>query len=124
MVPARAATAAWPALTEFTPLQRAPGLTLVRLHMRTGVTHQLRVHMAMLGHPIVGDTRYGRTAGALPIGTLPTADHVECRWHYLHAVSIRFEAPAFAATFATPFPAHWRALFARLGWPEGAADPG
>jgi 23S rRNA pseudouridine1911/1915/1917 synthase len=120
MVPARTAARAWPASTEFTPLHRGSDLTLVRLRMHTGVTHQLRVHMAMLGHPIVGDTRYGRSLDAGGIVPEPTVDVGGRSWHYLHALTIRFEEAACASTFGSPFPTHWRPLFDRLGWPESA----
>ena len=48
-----------PSVTEFAVEQRLPGFTVVRLKPRTGRAHQLRVHMASLGHPIVGDKIYG-----------------------------------------------------------------
>jgi len=48
-----------PSVTEFSVEQRLPGFTVVRLKPRTGRAHQLRVHMASLGHPIVGDKIYG-----------------------------------------------------------------
>ncbi|MBW1646209.1 MAG: RluA family pseudouridine synthase [Deltaproteobacteria bacterium] len=49
-----------PALTLIEPLETAADTTSVRLTMRTGVTHQLRVHCAASGHPLVGDRLYGR----------------------------------------------------------------
>ncbi len=48
-----------PCVTEFAVEQRLPGFTVVWLKPRTGRAHQLRVHMASLGHPIVGDKVYG-----------------------------------------------------------------
>lgn len=48
-----------PALTDFLVLERAADSTLVLLRPHTGRSHQLRVHMASLGHPILGDNLYG-----------------------------------------------------------------
>jgi 23S rRNA pseudouridine1911/1915/1917 synthase len=52
-------TAGKPSVTEFAVEKRLRGFTMVRLTPRTGRAHQLRVHMAWLGHPIVGDKIYG-----------------------------------------------------------------
>ena len=48
-----------PSVTEFAVEERLRGFTVVRLTPRTGRAHQLRVHLAWLGHPIVGDKIYG-----------------------------------------------------------------
>jgi 23S rRNA-/tRNA-specific pseudouridylate synthase len=48
------------AQTDFTVLERFPHMTLVELQPVTGRMHQLRVHMKAFGHPLVGDTLYGR----------------------------------------------------------------
>ena len=47
------------AVTHYTVLARHPGFTHVRLQLETGRTHQIRVHMAYLGHPVAGDPVYG-----------------------------------------------------------------
>lgn len=49
-----------PALTDYVVLERAEESTLVLLRPHTGRSHQLRVHMASLGHPILGDNLYGK----------------------------------------------------------------
>lgn len=51
-----------PALTEYTVLERRLDSTLVLLRPHTGRSHQLRVHLASLGHPILGDNLYGEQA--------------------------------------------------------------
>ncbi len=79
------------AVTEYQPLKVFLGkgndgkpeiFTFVRLTPRTGRTHQLRVHMASIGHPVAGDALYGRKGN--PLG-LPR--------HFLHAESISFSLP-------------------------------
>ena len=47
------------AVTHYTVLSRYPGLTYVQCRLETGRTHQIRVHMASIGHPLLGDTVYG-----------------------------------------------------------------
>jgi len=76
------------AVTRWTALERLAGATLVRLEPETGRTHQLRVHLAALGHPIVGDRVYGaRRAGRLDT---PLAFPRQA----LHAAEIRFDHPS------------------------------
>jgi len=103
----------WPAETEYEPLAHGGELTLVRLRMRTGVTHQLRAHLAELGHPVLGDRRYGAAHPDAPAG-----------WHYLHARRLTGDDRATLGTVLTaPAPRHWDALCARLAWPlAGLAD--
>lgn len=53
-----------PAVTDFTLIEQHAATALVRLCPRTGRSHQLRVHMASIGHPILGDNLYGEAASA------------------------------------------------------------
>ena len=48
-----------PAVTHWEVIRRYKGYTHIRCKLETGRTHQIRVHMAYIGHPILGDTVYG-----------------------------------------------------------------
>jgi 23S rRNA-/tRNA-specific pseudouridylate synthase len=56
-----------PAWTGWRVLGAASGITLLELDLRTGRTHQARAHCAALGHPVVGDTRYGGPPGPMQL---------------------------------------------------------
>ena len=47
------------AITHYTVLERFPGYTFMQFRLETGRTHQIRVHMAYIGHPVAGDDVYG-----------------------------------------------------------------
>ncbi len=55
-----------PSITEYTVERRANGYTLVRVHLLTGRTHQIRVHFSHLGYPLAGDDLYGGSTRDLP----------------------------------------------------------
>jgi 23S rRNA pseudouridine1911/1915/1917 synthase len=113
---------AWPAVTDAAPLRVAEGVTLVHLRMRTGVTHQLRVHLAAIGHPIVGDTRYGKPlARSAPHDGMTRATSAAHPWHYLHALGMCFDAVDLPPRLSTRFPRHWVPMFEELRWPTKLA---
>jgi tRNA pseudouridine32 synthase/23S rRNA pseudouridine746 synthase len=71
-----------PSLTRYHSLDQDAGTTRVELEPVTGRTHQLRIHMAAIGHPILGDALYGNAAGASRL--------------MLHARSLSFAHPVSA----------------------------
>ena len=76
-----------PARTDFTRLARFDSTDLLRAHLHTGRTHQIRVHLSSIGHPVVGDDTYGGGGGRRLIGLPP-------RRHFLHAAWLVFRHPA------------------------------
>lgn len=84
--------------THYTVRERLKVATLVDLYPQTGRTHQLRVHMSHLGHPVVGD----RTYGGRPAREIP----VEAGRQMLHAEQLGFLHPTTGAalTFSAPLP--------------------
>ncbi len=101
-----------PAQTEWTALAEGRGSTLLDVHILTGRTHQIRVHMLSVGHPVLGDPIYG-SGRALPMPRL-----------MLHAYSLSFDHPATGErmTFTAPVPEDYRAGLRKAGVPEDAAD--
>lgn len=92
-----------PSLTEYRVLARGNGHTLVLASPITGRTHQLRVHFASIGHPILGDDLYGRESNRIPR-------------HALHAYTLTFPHPSTeeCMTLLAPLPEDMRVLVKEL----------
>ncbi len=85
------------AITEYTVIAYYGDYTLVDVRPLTGRTHQIRVHFAFIGHPLAGDTVYGRRKQKLKPWL---------RRHFLHAHRIRFRLPRTGqwVEFTSPLP--------------------
>ena len=75
------------ARTDLVRLARFDSVDLLRAHLHTGRTHQIRVHLSSLGHPVVGDDTYGGGGGRRLVPLPP-------KRHFLHAAWLRFRHPA------------------------------
>ncbi|MDK8895606.1 MULTISPECIES: RluA family pseudouridine synthase [Corynebacterium] len=75
-----------PAVTHYKTLEAFPEATLLEVHLETGRTHQIRVHMSALRHPCVGDPMYG--------GDPRLAERLGLNHQWLHAVCLGFDHPA------------------------------
>ena len=96
-----------PALTHLTVVERFPGATLLDVVIESGRTHQIRVHLAFIGHPVVGDTVYGK---ATNVGGIPVDRQ------FLHASRLGFSLPdGRSVTFRSPLPPDLQEVLDRLG---------
>ncbi len=113
-------------LQAFDTPRRARAASLLRLELETGRTHQIRVHLAHAGHPILGDTVYGTgfKASAELLGSAAQAALAHLGRQALHAAELGFEHPVSGKRlgFASPPPASMADLIAALQV-EGPAAP-
>lgn len=94
-----------PAETFYKVLETNGKLSLVELRPTTGRTHQLRVHMKYLGHPILGDRVYGDAKATAALNLKPTR-------LYLHAEKLEIKLPAGGVkTFTAPLPQKFKNVF-------------
>ena len=97
-----------PAITHYETVRSFADTSLLRVRIETGRTHQIRVHMAHIGHPVVGDAQYGRARKShCP---LPAARQM------LHAEQLAFAHPRTGAPmeFRAPIPEDMRNLLGSL----------
>jgi 23S rRNA pseudouridine1911/1915/1917 synthase len=96
------------AVTHYETLEDLQGATLLTIGLETGRTHQIRVHMAALHHPLVGDPLYGAD---------PTlSERVGLIRQWLHAMELTFTHPATGdeVTYASQYPADLQQALERL----------
>ncbi len=88
-----------PSITHYTSLELFPAVSLLEIELETGRTHQIRVHMAALHHPLVGDLTYGADH--------TIADRLNIHRPWLHARELKFTHPKTGEhlAFATEYPA-------------------
>ena len=99
------------AITHYRVLDRYDGFTRLELQLETGRTHQIRVHMKSIGHPVLGDTLYGA-------GRTPFEQHnakLLCE-QCLHARTLSFDHPVTGEhmTFEAPLPEYFTQITAKL----------
>ena len=94
-----------PAITHYKVLQRFEGATYMEFELETGRTHQIRVHMASIHHPLLGDTVYGNSKNPYHL-----------QGQTLHALTIGFIHPRTEKymEFTAPLPAYFEKLLHKL----------
>lgn len=109
-LPPAARAKAREAWTAFRPLRRFGIATLLEVEIATGVRHQIRVHLASIGHPIAGDPLYAR-------GAAPDLGRIRIPRLLLHAWRVRFSHPSRRRAVAAraPMPADMREVVRLLG---------
>jgi len=104
------------AVTHYRTLERLEGAALIECRLETGRTHQVRVHLASIGHSLLGDPVYGRT----PTNIRPILARLDFRRQALHAAELGFIHPVSGETmhFASPTPVDMRELIVELCAPD------
>jgi 23S rRNA pseudouridine1911/1915/1917 synthase len=110
-----------PSMTRFEVIERFDGFSFVRCHPRSGRTHQIRVHLESLGHPIVCDRHYGRRAriGYGELAGLAAGDPRDRKLldrQALHAARLELDHPMTGERmiFEAPLPADMQGLLDAL----------
>jgi 23S rRNA pseudouridine1911/1915/1917 synthase len=95
------------ARTHWRVLERFRSFNLVEFRLQTGRTHQIRVHLSSIGHPILGDPLYGGRKSLASVKPLPLRQGLQrLRRQALHAASLGFVHPVTGDTlkFSSPLP--------------------
>ena len=105
------------AKTDFLRLARFGPGDLLRAHLHTGRIHQIRVHLASVGHPVMGDETYGGGVGRRTAGLPP-------RRHFLHAARLVFNHPITGAPMdiRSPLPEDLRHSLSAIAEGSGLAE--
>ena len=112
------------AVTRITRAHHMPGVTLCQVAIHTGRTHQIRVHLSAIGHPIVGDALYGGVHRRV-LGDIRAVQRLERP--FLHAARLVFHHPRDGQRmeFTAPLPDDLQRVLDDLpGWPPGGEDEG
>lgn len=105
------------AVTHYRTIEVLEGAALIECRLETGRTHQVRVHLASIGHALMGDPVYGRTSSQ----HRPLLARLGFRRQALHAAELGFIHPASGDSvhFASPTPVDLRTLIVELGGRDG-----
>ena len=112
-----------PIETEYEPIAWKKDVTLLKVHLITGRTHQIRAHLASVGHPLIGDTKYGEEKVN---GRYRTKYHL--KWQLLHAYELIFpklDLPFEALSkrrVTAPVPKEFCQIIKETEWEHGTQE--
>jgi 23S rRNA pseudouridine1911/1915/1917 synthase len=88
-----------PSITHYETIEAFPSSSLLEIHLETGRTHQIRVHMAAQRHPCVGDSMYGADP------TISARLGLSRQWLHAHRLGFKHPATGEYVVFESPYPA-------------------
>ncbi len=99
------------AYSEYKVVEVFPGFSLLEVNIKTGRTHQIRVHLSAIGHPVVGDDVYGEPSYKQFVKKFGEFDR-----YFLHAATLRFNHPStgIVMEFHSPLPEELHKLLNRI----------
>ena len=102
------------AVTRITKARQLPGVTFIHVAIHTGRTHQIRVHLSTIGHPVVGDTLYGGVRRHVPKDVQPVQ---RLERPFLHSWKLAFKHPTDGRKlfFSSPIPEDLQLILDDLG---------
>ena len=105
------------AVTRITKARQLPGVTFVHVAIHTGRTHQIRVHLSTIGHPVVGDVLYGGVRRRVPKDLQPVQ---RLERPFLHSWRLAFKHPADGRklVFSSPIPEDLQLILDELGYKD------
>ena len=105
------------AVTRITRAHHMPGLTLCHVAIHTGRTHQIRVHLSAIGHPIVGDSTYGGIHRRVP-ADIKAVQRLQRPFLHAHRLAFTHPRDERRLEFTAPLPQDLQSVLDELpGWP-------
>ena len=107
-----------PAQTSWQIRRRLAHYSLIQVQLHTGRTHQIRVHMQFLGHPLLGDPTYGKHRGYQSLDKDPATKVLDFKRQALHAYQLKLTHPTTQKTmeFTSPLPQDLQTLIQTLSY--------
>jgi 23S rRNA pseudouridine1911/1915/1917 synthase len=110
------------AVTRITRAHHMPGVTLCHVAIHTGRTHQIRVHLSAIGHPVVGDSLYGGLKRRVP-ADIKAVLHLERPFLHAHRLAFTHPREGRRMEFTAPLPADLLSVLEALpDWPPPEED--